>query len=95
MLGIALVLAAMHEHRPLGGTVRIIFQPAEETMPGGALACIDQGVLDGVPRILALHCDPRINIGQDRHPDRRHHLVPRTPSRLNSPAGAGTPRVRI
>lgn len=48
-----------------GGTVRIIFQPAEETMPGGALSCIEQGVLEGVPRILALHCDPpRINVGQ-------------------------------
>ena len=28
-------------------------------MPGGALSCIDQGALDGVPRIMALHCDPR------------------------------------
>src|SRR6185312_10066380 len=64
MLGIALVLAKMHEQSPLGGTVRIIFQPAEETLPGGALACIDQGALDGVPRIMALHCDPRIEVGK-------------------------------
>ncbi|MBO1266566.1 amidohydrolase [Arthrobacter cavernae] len=64
MLGIALVLHRMHESTPLGGAVRIIFQPAEETMPGGALSCIEQGVLEGVPRILALHCDPRINVGQ-------------------------------
>ncbi|UXM92932.1 amidohydrolase [Paenarthrobacter sp. JL.01a] len=64
MLGIALVLQRMHKNNPLGGTVRIIFQPAEETMPGGALSCIEQGVLEGVPRILALHCDPRINVGQ-------------------------------
>ncbi|MBT1002350.1 amidohydrolase [Paenarthrobacter sp. DKR-5] len=63
MLGAALILADMHEERPLGGTVRIIFQPAEETMPGGALDCIEQGVLDGVPRIMALHCDPRIDVG--------------------------------
>ena len=60
MLGIALVLQRMHEASPLRGTVRIIFQPAEETMPGGATSCIEQGVLEGVPRILALHCDPRI-----------------------------------
>lgn len=33
-------------------------------MPGGALACIDQGVLSGVPRIVALHCDPRIEVGR-------------------------------
>ncbi|MFJ4026968.1 amidohydrolase [Paenarthrobacter sp. NPDC089989] len=64
MLGIALTLQRMHKNNPLGGTVRIIFQPAEETMPGGALSCIEQGVLQGVPRILALHCDPRINAGQ-------------------------------
>ncbi|WP_018134798.1 amidohydrolase [Acaricomes phytoseiuli] len=64
MLGIALVLQAMHEHKPLNGTVRILFQPAEETMPGGALDCIAQGVLEGVPRMLALHCDPRIEVGK-------------------------------
>ena len=63
MLGVALVLHAMHRSEPLGGTVRIIFQPAEETMPGGALSCIAQGVLDGVPRIMALHCDPKIDVG--------------------------------
>jgi amidohydrolase len=48
----------------LGGRVRVIFQPAEETMPGGALAVIEQGVLAEVPRILALHCDPRVDVGQ-------------------------------
>ncbi|MDQ0707917.1 amidohydrolase [Arthrobacter woluwensis] len=63
MLGVALVLHAMHQAEPLGGSVRIIFQPAEETMPGGALSCIAQGVLDGVPRIMALHCDPKIDVG--------------------------------
>jgi amidohydrolase len=64
MLGIALVLHRMHQESPLRGTVRIIFQPAEETMPGGAHSCIEQGVLEGVPRILALHCDPRIEVGK-------------------------------
>ena len=64
MLGIALVLQRMHEAVPSARDVRIIFQPAEETMPGGATSCIEQGVLEGVPRILALHCDPRIEIGK-------------------------------
>lgn len=64
MLGIALILARMDAAEPLGGTVRIIFQPAEETMPGGALACIAQDALVGVPRILALHCDPKIEVGK-------------------------------
>lgn len=63
MLGVALVLAGVHADEALPGTVRIIFQPAEELMPGGALDVIAQGVLAGVPRILALHCDPRIDVG--------------------------------
>ncbi|WP_247829127.1 amidohydrolase [Arthrobacter antioxidans] len=63
MLGVALVLADLDREEPLPGRVRIIFQPAEEMMPGGALDVIDQGVLTGLPRILALHCDPRIDVG--------------------------------
>ncbi|GAB3548168.1 M20 family metallopeptidase [Arthrobacter tumbae] len=63
MLGVALVLAKIDAETPLGGRVRVIFQPAEETMPGGALDVIAQGVLSEVPRILALHCDPRIDVG--------------------------------
>ncbi|WP_394941627.1 amidohydrolase [Psychromicrobium sp. YIM B11713] len=64
MLGIALLLAALHEQEALGATIRIIFQPAEETQPGGALDCIAQDALQGVPRIMALHCDPRIDVGK-------------------------------
>nr|WP_229232946.1 amidohydrolase [Corynebacterium cyclohexanicum] len=63
-LGVALLLAEMDRERPLGASVRVVFQPAEETMPGGAVSCIDQGVLSGVPRIMALHCDPRIEVGR-------------------------------
>ena len=33
-------------------------------MPGGALSCIEQGALEGVPRIMALHCDPRVEVGK-------------------------------
>ncbi|WP_035744691.1 amidohydrolase [Haematomicrobium sanguinis] len=64
MLGAALALHRYHQEFGLGATVRVIFQPAEETMPGGALDVIEQGVLDEVPRVLALHCDPRIDVGQ-------------------------------
>ncbi|MBE0008969.1 MULTISPECIES: amidohydrolase [unclassified Arthrobacter] len=63
MLGVALVLARMNDDEPLGGRIRVIFQPAEEMMPGGALEVIEQGVLTDVPRILALHCDPHIDVG--------------------------------
>jgi amidohydrolase len=48
----------------LPGTVRLIFQPAEEVMPGGALDVIDAGGLDGVDRIFGLHCSPQIEAGK-------------------------------
>ncbi|MGW9402582.1 amidohydrolase [Arthrobacter sp. NPDC055585] len=64
MLGVARVLAKLDAEGSLGGRIRVIFQPAEEVMPGGALSVIEQGVLSGVPRILALHCDPRVDVGQ-------------------------------
>lgn len=65
MLGLALSLAELDAATPggLGGTVRIIFQPAEETMPGGAQETIRLGLLDPAPRVFALHCDPRIDVG--------------------------------
>jgi amidohydrolase len=33
-------------------------------MPGGALEVIGAGEVDGVSRIFALHCDPRVEIGE-------------------------------
>ena len=44
------------------GGVRLIFQPAEETA-SGAKDVIAAGALDGVGRIFALHCDPRLDVG--------------------------------
>ncbi|WP_375141853.1 amidohydrolase [Zhihengliuella sp.] len=63
MVGVSIVLKRMYDDGLLKARVRVIFQPAEERMPGGALEVIRQGVLDGVPRILALHCDPRVDAG--------------------------------
>ena len=64
MLGVALALGQMDEAGELHGRIRVIFQPAEEKLPGGAQAVIAQGILEGVPRILALHCEPRIEVGR-------------------------------
>lgn len=44
--------------------VRLIFQPAEEVTPGGALAVIEQGGLQGVDAIFSMHCDPTLDVGQ-------------------------------
>jgi amidohydrolase len=60
LLGAAAELAT----RPLPGRVRLVFQPAEETVPGGALSAVAAGALEGVGQIFALHCDPRIATGQ-------------------------------
>ena len=61
LLGAALALASVPE-LPVG--VRLIFQAAEELMPGGAIDAIAAGALTGVSRIFALHCDPRLAVGK-------------------------------
>ena len=61
LLGTALALASVPE-LPVG--VRLIFQAAEELMPGGAIDAIAAGALTGVSRIFALHCDPRLEVGK-------------------------------
>jgi amidohydrolase len=43
--------------------VRLIFQPAEEVLPGGAKAVIDDGGIQGVDRIFSVHCDPTLDVG--------------------------------
>jgi amidohydrolase len=61
LLGTALALASAPE-LPVG--VRLIFQAAEELMPGGAIDAITAGAITGVSRIFALHCDPRLEVGK-------------------------------
>jgi amidohydrolase len=48
----------------LTGRVRLIFQPAEEVMPGGAVKVIEAGGMDGVDQAFALHCEPRTPVGK-------------------------------
>ncbi|MFF5182643.1 amidohydrolase [Streptomyces sp. NPDC000345] len=63
VLGAGLVLAELHRQGRLPRPVRLIFQPAEEVLPGGAADAIACGALDGVGRIIAVHCDPRVDAG--------------------------------
>ncbi len=63
LLGAALALAEIDVTDPLPGRVRLVFQPAEEVTPGGALTVIASGGLDGVERAYALHCDPSRDVG--------------------------------
>ncbi|MDI5967518.1 amidohydrolase [Streptomyces sp. SL13] len=64
VLGAGIVLAGLAREGRLTRPVRLIFQPAEEVMPGGAIDLIKAQVLDGVDRILAVHCDPRVEVGR-------------------------------
>ncbi len=67
-LGVATVLAQMRDR--LRGTVKFLFQPAEEGPPpgeeGGARLMIKEGALED-PRpqaIFGLHVDPRVDVGK-------------------------------
>jgi len=60
LLGTASKLCSME----LPGRVRLIFQPAEERIPGGALGIVAAGAMKDVEAIYALHCDPRLDVGR-------------------------------
>jgi amidohydrolase len=64
VLGVAMTLVRLRAQGLLQHGVRLIFQPAEEASPGGALDAIEGGVLKGVSEVYALHCDPRTDVGQ-------------------------------
>ncbi|MER5179458.1 amidohydrolase [Streptomyces sp. NPDC002896] len=64
VLGAGLVLAELDRQGRLPHPVRLIFQPAEEVLPGGAADAIESGVLDGVGKIVAVHCDPKVDAGR-------------------------------
>jgi amidohydrolase len=61
LLGAALALASLDG---LAGTVRCVFQPAEEQVPGGGQQVVREGVLAGASCAFALHCDPSVPVGQ-------------------------------
>jgi amidohydrolase len=63
LLGTALVLAELQSRRRLPVSTRLIFQPAEELTPGGALDVIGDGEIEGLLRVYAFHCDPRVSVG--------------------------------
>ncbi|MCC7077246.1 MAG: amidohydrolase [Acidimicrobiia bacterium] len=66
VLGTALTLRHLTTHAglELPGTVRFVFQPAEESIESGAQRMIESGALDDATAIYALHCDPRLAVGR-------------------------------
>jgi len=61
LLGAASALAEVPD-LPVG--VRLVFQHAEEVMPGGAIDMVAAGAMEDVSRMFALHCDPRLEVGR-------------------------------
>ena len=64
LVGAGLALAEVATRGLLPGRVRLLFQPAEEVMPGGALHLISSGALEGVSHVFGLHCDPSLDVGR-------------------------------
>ena len=61
LLAAAKLLSGMRDG--LAGSVRLLFQPAEETV-GGALPMVEAGAMDGVDAVYGLHVQPYLRVGQ-------------------------------
>lgn len=61
LIGLAKLLVGMKDQLP--GTVRFLFQPAEEKLPGGAMTMIAEGALSGVDAIIGAHLWQPVHIG--------------------------------
>lgn len=61
LLGALIILNEMKNQ--LKGTIRFIFQPGEELLPGGASLMIREGVLEGVSCIIGQHVQPSMESG--------------------------------
>lgn len=64
LVGTGIVLARLRNQGLLRNKVRLLFQPAEESSPGGAPVLIEHGALLDLDEVYALHCDPRTDVGQ-------------------------------
>ncbi len=69
----AMLLGAAHllaDRLPERGTVRLLFQPAEETVDAegksGAMRMVEEGAMEGVEAILGLHVDADLPVGMLR-----------------------------
>lgn len=61
---VALALACALSTVELEHGVRVIFQPAEEVMGGGALDVVKWGALEDVSAIYAVHAEPHVKVGE-------------------------------
>jgi amidohydrolase len=64
LLGVAMILKEIEEHLPI--TLKLIFQPGEEKLPGGASILLEEGVLKDpdVEVIVGQHVHPQLEVGK-------------------------------
>ena len=62
LLGTAFILNDLKDN--FSGTIKLIFQPGEEKLPGGASLMIKEGVLNGVNLIIGQHVYPDLPCGE-------------------------------
>ena len=64
LLGAARILSELRDQ--FGGTVKLFFQPSEETYPGGAIGMIEAGVLHDpeVEAVIGQHVQPSLDAGK-------------------------------
>lgn len=62
LLGAAKILNQMKDD--FEGTIKLVFQPGEEKLPGGASIMIENGVLKNVDAIIAQHVYPELPCGE-------------------------------
>ena len=92
--GAALALLEHRQRAPQRAMVRLIFEPAEEAVPGGAVDVVREGWLDHVRSIYGVHCDPKLDVGTLGAAHRRRSPRRPTSSRSPSPDPAVTPPAR-
>lgn len=63
VLGAGLALHQLAQRGQLPGRIRLLFEPGEERVPGGAVEIIEAGLLEGVRVVFAAHCDPKLDVG--------------------------------
>ncbi|MDP9494979.1 MAG: amidohydrolase [Actinomycetota bacterium] len=61
---IAFGIASVLDRLELPSGVRLLFQPAEESFPGGAIEMVEDGLVDGLKGLIAFHIDPTLPTGQ-------------------------------
>jgi amidohydrolase len=64
VLGAGRALVALGDALGVDGVVRLVFEPSEESVPGGAVDVIAEGWFDDVSSVFGVHCDPKVDVGQ-------------------------------